>query len=116
MRMSSRMSAKSVLRICLSASFPDPAASTFRSGPERSCCMASRPCRSSSTTRMLACDESDTAVSDLLGESDPQERQKLFDIDGLGDIVGSAGFEAFLAIPFHRFRSHCDDRKIPEFL
>src|SRR5579864_1425132 len=115
MRMSSRMSANSVFRICLSASFPAPAGTTLRPGPLRRCSIASRLWGSSSTTRMFALDEFDIVAIPLRGQPDSHKRQKLLDVDGFGNVVRGARLDAFLAISFHRLRGNRDDRKTPEF-
>ena len=43
---------------------------------------------------------------------DPEQRQQKVEIDRLGDVVGSAGLEAFLAIALHRLGGDRDQRNV----
>src|SRR5438874_3089684 len=119
MRTSSRMSAKADFRIERSASRPEEAVTTVRSGPESSDSRALRLCGSSSTTRMLAEAESVREVigrrlSGLLVQPHPQQRRQLLDVHRLRDVVRRTRLEAFLAIALHRLRGQGDDRQGPE--
>src|SRR5262245_38695929 len=114
MRTSSRMIAKSPVRIHLSASLPEATAPTLRSGPLSSSCIASKLRGSSSTTSTFAFGGLDMGGSG--GQSHPQQRQQLLHVHGLGNVVGGPGLDALLPIALHRFRGHRDDRQVPEFL
>src|SRR5262245_44509859 len=114
MRTSSRMIAKSLVRICLRASLPALTATTLRSAPLSSSCIASKLRGSSSTTSTFAFGTLDMGGSG--GESYPQQRQQLLDVHGLGNVVGSSRLDALLPISLHRLGGHRDDRQVPEFL
>src|SRR5579871_53919 len=44
----------------------------------------------------------------------PDRKQQLFGVDGLGEIIGCAGLEAFLPVALHCLGGQRDDREPPE--
>src|SRR3954470_16643609 len=117
MRTSSRMTAKSFLRTCRSASLPERAGMTLRSGADSRCCSAIRLCSSSSTTRMLTLEvRTDRRSAQGTGERGAQEQRQLLDVHGLRDVVVRARLQAALSVLLHRLRGHGDDRHLAQRL
>jgi hypothetical protein len=52
----------------------------------------------------------DPGTSLFAEQPDTQEREQFLGVHRFGDIVRSAGLEAFLTIPFHRFGGKSEDR------
>ena len=71
---------------------------------------------SSSTMSILAVGSVfmiDSRNSLFAEEPNAQEREQFVRIDGLGDVIGSAGFETFFAIALHRLGRERKDRQKP---
>ena len=45
----------------------------------------------------------------LLVKPDPQQGQQLLRVDGFGDVIGCAGFDAGFAVAFHGFGGQGDE-------
>src|SRR5258706_15039600 len=117
MRTSIRISAKSFFRIRRSASWPEEAVTTLRSGPLNNCSIAARLFGSSSTTRIFAFDgPAGAVIAFLLVQPDAHQGHQLLDVDRLGDVVRGARLYALLAVLLHRFRGDRHDGQVFELL
>src|SRR5687768_16820218 len=116
---SSRMTAKSCLSTCLSASAPELAMTI--SCPSSSTITRYTRCFSdrSSTIRILVV--SPWAMPLILSSKDrllvqpgPQNRQHLLGVYRLGQVIPRAGFDALLAVSFHGLGRHRHNRQVLE--
>ena len=115
---SSRITAKSRSSTCLSASSPEPTATTFWPSSSRTVRKTRSLSARSSTTRIAAgasaARSGSPAVSRIAHglQPGPQGREQLLRVDRLRQVVPRARLEAALAVALHRLRGHRDDRQV----